>query len=102
VWSADRKPQKVTYDKGKIVSGLATSKWNIGIPECDEYLTRYAKCIEDKLPEAAKSQMNDAMAQTAKAWQEAAAGPAKDGLGPACKAALDAAKQATASMGCEW
>jgi hypothetical protein len=74
----------------------------IGIAECDEYIEKYTKCIQDKVPEAARAQMKDAMDQSAKAWKEAAAGPAKDGLATACKAALDAAKQATASMGCEW
>ena len=74
----------------------------IGIAECDEYIEKYTKCISDKVPEAARAQMKDAMDQSAKAWKEAAAGPAKDGLATACKAALDAAKQATASMGCEW
>jgi len=74
----------------------------IGIPECDEYIEKYTKCISDKVPEAARQQMKDAMDQSTKAWKEAAAGPAKDGLATACKAALDAAKQATASMGCEW
>jgi len=74
----------------------------IGIPECDEYIEKYTKCITEKVPEAARQQMKDAMDQSTKAWKEAAAGPAKDGLATACKAALDAAKQATASMGCEW
>ncbi len=74
----------------------------IGIAECDEYIEKYTKCISDKVPEAARQQMKDAMDQSTKAWKEAAAGPAKDGLATACKAALDAAKQATASMGCEW
>jgi hypothetical protein len=74
----------------------------IGIAECDEYIEKYTKCISDKVPEAARQQMKDAMDQSVKAWKEAAAGPAKDGLATACKAALDAAKQATASMGCEW
>jgi hypothetical protein len=74
----------------------------IGIPECDEYIEKYTKCIQDKMPEASRQQMKDAMDQSVKAWKEAAAGPAKDGLATSCKAALDAAKQATSSMGCEW
>ncbi|MBC8070342.1 MAG: hypothetical protein IAG13_18560, partial [Deltaproteobacteria bacterium] len=74
----------------------------IGIAECDEYIEKYTKCIQDKVPEAARAQMKDAMDMSAKAWKDAASGPAKDGLATACKAALDAAKAATASMGCEW
>ena len=102
VWGTDGKPQKVQYEKGRLVSGPATSKWQIGIPECDEYLTKYSRCIEAKVPTAARASMNDAMEATARAWKEAANGPARDQLGPGCKAALDAAKQATAAMGCEW
>ena len=74
----------------------------IGVPECDEYIEKYSKCIMDKMPEASRQQMKDAMDQSAKAWKEAAAGPGKDSLAAGCKAALDAAKQSTASMGCEW
>jgi hypothetical protein len=74
----------------------------IGIAECDEYIEKYTKCINDKVPEAARGSMNDAMGASVKAWKEAAAGPGKDSLAAGCKAALDAAKQATASMGCEW
>ncbi|HWB76885.1 MAG TPA: hypothetical protein VG755_18085 [Nannocystaceae bacterium] len=74
----------------------------IGIPECDEYIEKYSKCISDKVPEAGRAAMKDAMDATVKAWKEAAASGAKDGLATGCKGALDAAKQATASMGCEW
>lgn len=102
VWGADGKPQTVTYEKGRIVATAETSRWAIGIPDCDEYLVRYTRCIEAKVPDAARPQLRDAMEQTAKAWKEASLGPAKDGLASACRAALDAAKQATASMGCEW
>jgi hypothetical protein len=80
----------------------ATSAGPIGIPECDEYVTKYMKCISDKVPASARKTMNEAMDQTIKAWKEAADGPARDGLATACKAAVDAAKEATKSMGCEW
>jgi hypothetical protein len=74
----------------------------IGVAECDEYIEKYSKCIADKVPEAARAQMKDAMDLSAKQWKEAAVGPAKDGLSTACKAALDAAKQATSTLGCVW
>ncbi len=80
--------------------GAADGK--LGVAECDEYVEKYSKCIENKVPEGARGSMKEAMNATVKAWREAAAGPAKDGLGTACKAALDAAKAATLQMGCEW
>jgi len=74
----------------------------IGIPECDEYLEKYSRCIADKMPEATREGMQDAMQSMAKAWRDAADGPAKPGLATACKAALEAAAEATKAMGCEW
>ncbi len=74
----------------------------IGIPECDEYIQKYSKCVADKVPGAARKAMLDAMDTTAKAWKEAADGPARTGLATACKAALAAAQKATKPMGCEW
>jgi hypothetical protein len=74
----------------------------IGIPECDEYIEKYSKCIADKVPEQVRAQMNEAMTASTKAWKEAANGPAKEGLAASCKTALEAAKTATASFGCTW
>jgi hypothetical protein len=97
---AEEKAPEPAAEGGAAEGGGGGDK--IGIAECDEYIEKYSKCISEKVPEAARQQMKDAMDQSTKAWKEAAAGPAKDGLATACKAALDAAKQATASMGCEW
>lgn len=74
----------------------------VGIPECDEYIEKYSKCIADKVPEQVRAQMNEAMTASTKAWKEAANGPAKEGLAASCKTALEAAKTATASFGCTW
>jgi hypothetical protein len=80
-----------------------TRAWGkIGVAECDEYLFKYRRCIEQKAPEAARAQMLAAMEAIAKTWIEAAQGPGRDGLATGCAAAMDAAKQAAASMGCEW
>ncbi len=73
-----------------------------GVKACDDYIEKYTKCISSKVPEAARKSMLEAMAQSSKAWKEAAEGPAREGLENACKAAFDAAKQATEAMGCEW
>jgi hypothetical protein len=104
IWDAAGKPQTIVYDKGKIVAGAGASAYAsvTGIAECDEYIAKFGRCIDAKVPESARGPMKDAMDQTVRAWKEAAAGPARDGLGTACKAALDAAKQATEAMGCEW
>ena len=75
---------------------------SIGIPACDEYISKYHRCVTTKFPEAARAQVMSALEQTVKVWQEAAMGPGRDSLEPGCAAALDAARSATVSMGCEW
>lgn len=74
----------------------------IGIPECDEYFEKYLKCIDDKMPEAAKETTKKALQDSVAAWKAAAEGPGKDTLAQTCKTALDTAKKATEAMGCEW
>lgn len=74
----------------------------IGVPECDEYITKYLKCIEEKMPEAAREQTRKAVQQSIDAWKQAAEGPGKDTLAQTCKTALETAKKATEAMGCEW
>lgn len=75
---------------------------SVGVPECDDYITKYEKCISTKVPEMARAPMLDAFAKTRAAWKEAAVTPeGKQGLAAGCKAAADASKQAVAAYGCE-
>ncbi len=99
-WDAQGSSTTVEWRDGARIGGTAVGR--IGISECDEYVEKYSRCIAAKVPAAARGAMNDAMDATVKAWTEAAQGPARDGLASACKAALDAARQVTRDMGCEW
>ncbi|MFO0635336.1 MAG: hypothetical protein U0168_21010 [Nannocystaceae bacterium] len=90
------------YDHGRVVSQGGGYPSVIGIPECDEYIAKYMRCIADKVPESARQPMNDAMTATIQAWREAANGPAREGLAASCKAAGEAAAAATTAMGCSW
>lgn len=75
---------------------------SVGVPECDDYISKYEKCVATKVPEMARAPMQDAFARTRADWKAAAATPeGKQGLAIACKAAADAAKQAVAAYGCE-
>jgi hypothetical protein len=80
----------------------APADGKIGVEPCDEYIEKYRKCIMERMPDKAKGYMTDAIEQSKKAWREAASGPSKDGVAAVCQVALDAAKQATTSLGCEW
>lgn len=70
----------------------------IGVPECDEYIKNYTKCIEEKMTGPAKDTSLQALKTSAEAWKKAAATPAgKEGLATACKTAAEAVKSS-----CGW
>jgi hypothetical protein len=72
-----------------------------GVPECDEYLSKYLACIDSKVPEAGRAMARQALDQTKAQWKQAASTPAgKAGLATGCKAAMDAAKTAMSAYGC--
>ena len=74
---------------------------SVGIPECDDYLTKYQACVESKVPEAARGALKLSIDQTRAAWRTAAANPAaKEGLATACKQARDATKTSMSAYGC--
>ena len=76
---------------------------DVGVAACNEWIQKYTKCINDKVPEAARQQMKDAMKQTTDTWKQTASTPeGKQALENACKQMIESTKQATASMGCEW
>jgi len=65
----------------------------VGVPECDDYVEKYTKCIDEKMPEAARETSKKALQTSVDAWKKAAATPAgKEGLAQACKTASDAVK----------
>jgi len=74
-----------------------------GVPECDEYMTKYLACIDSKVPEAARASVRQGLEQSKAAWKQAAATPeGKAGLATGCKQALEGAKMAMQAYGCSW
>ena len=87
----------------KPAEGTAASGDAVGVPACDEYLTKYEKCISSKVPEAQRAAMKQGMQQMRDGWKQAAATPAgKAGLEAGCKQALETAKTSMTAFGCEW
>ncbi len=75
----------------------------VGVAECDAYISKYTKCIMDKVPEAARGMLKQTLDQSLSAWKQAAGTPeGKAGLAMACGTALDAAKTSMTAYGCEW
>ncbi len=79
----------------------ATGASEFGVPECDDYMSKYVACIDSKVPEAARAMVRQGLDQTKAQWKQAASTPeGKAGLAAGCKAASDAARTAMAAYGC--
>lgn len=83
-------------------STTTSSAGQIGVTECDEYITKTEKCLE-KMPEASRATFKTGIDATINAWKQSATTPeAKASLATGCKAALDGMKQSMGSFGCEF
>lgn len=75
---------------------------SVGVPECDDYITKYMACMHDKMPEASRAAMMQGFDQARASWKQAAATPeGQAGLAQACKTAHEAAKTSMQAFGCE-
>jgi uncharacterized protein YukE len=75
----------------------------IGVPECDDFLGKYEKCVMSKFPEASRKQAIDAMVQTTASWKDLAkTDSGKQALVQGCKQADEQTKKAMSDFGCEW
>jgi hypothetical protein len=103
----DRSAAVETDAKGKAAQNQADAKradgaGKIGVPECDEFLEKYERCINEKVPEAGKAGAKAAMDALVKSFKDSAAGPGRDQLASTCKSSTDTTKQSMAAMGCSW
>ena len=74
-----------------------------GVPECDEYISKYLACIDSKMPEAGRAMARQSLDQTKAQWKQAASTPGgKAGLATGCKAATDAARTSMSAYGCSF
>ena len=81
----------------------ASSGDKIGVPECDDFITKYEACITGKVPEAARAQFNSTLKQWRDSWRQAAATPqGKAGLAQGCKMSAEQARQSMKSFGCDF
>ncbi|MBN2192160.1 MAG: hypothetical protein JW751_05040 [Polyangiaceae bacterium] len=83
----------------------ASSGDKVGVPECDEYIEKYEKCLtsSSKIPDAAKTTMKQSFDQMRKSWKDSASNPAaKAALATGCKQAMESAKTAMAAYDCQW
>ena len=74
---------------------------SVGVAECDEFIKKYAECVESKVPDAQRGALNDGLKKMVEGWKEAAKTPAgKEGLATGCKMAMDQTKASLSAFGC--
>lgn len=95
--------EKPAAEKEAKATETKAGRASIGVPECDDYINKYEKCVTENVPEAARDSLKSALDQSYDAWKQSASTPqGKSALASGCKAALDAAKQSMGAYGCEW
>ena len=73
----------------------------IGIPECDNFVTAYENCVTTKVPEAAREQYKAAVARWRTEWKKLAENPqTKAGLAQACKLQIETARTQMKAYNC--
>jgi hypothetical protein len=84
--------------------GEPTSPYGeVGVPECDEFIRAYAKCIDEKMPEPARKDLREALQEAADVFKEAAKIPgARSTLPKTCAEASKDVAETTAELGCEF
>ena len=79
----------------------ASSAQKVGVAECDAFIAAYEACVNNKVPAAARAQLNSSLAQWRKSWHDLAANPqTKPTLVQACKSTLEQARQSMKPYGC--
>ena len=73
----------------------------IGVPECDDFIAKYDACVSSKVPEAARAQYKNALAQWRESWRGLAQNPqTKATLVSVCKQAAEQQAAALKTYGC--
>ena len=73
----------------------------IGVLQCDEYITKVAACIDNKVPEAKRAELRAGVEQSRLGWKDATATTRDRGALPtACSIAHEQAKEEFAAYGC--
>jgi hypothetical protein len=73
----------------------------VGIAECDNFITAYETCVSSKVPEAARAQLRTAVTTWRTEWKKLADNPQTRGtLAAACKTQREATMTQMKSYGC--
>jgi hypothetical protein len=86
---------------GTIAANTTGSATQVGIVECDNFITAYENCVSSKVPEAARAQMKNAVTTWRTEWKKLADNPQTRGtLAAACKTQREATVAQMKAYGC--
>ncbi len=84
-------------------SAPTTKTEGVGVPECDDYLSKVRRCIDSRVPGDRKKAFEDNLDRTGNAWKTLAANSgARPGLPQACGLALQSTQNAMQQYACAW
>jgi hypothetical protein len=88
---------------GTLIAGPGCGAEKVtGIAECDDYLSKYQKCVEH-LPAERKEAFEQHLERTRAAWVALAKNPGtRPALHQSCSLSLEAARSSTAQYHCTW
>jgi hypothetical protein len=90
-------------DHGSPDASAAAGPDAVGIADCDDYLAKYSRCVDDQVPQERRTAFEENTKRTRATWKAMAANPgARPGLGQACRLALDTARTTMQQYHCTW
>ena len=81
-------------------AATASTGKSLGVPECDDYLTKYEACISAHVPAASQAALQQSLDATRAGWKQAIDAGGKDSLAAACKTMTDSARASLKAYGC--
>lgn len=82
---------------------VAASDAVTGIPECDNFLAAYERCVADKVPEASRGTFDTSLKQWKDSWKQMASDPNTKAMMPSvCAQSQAASAQSMQAYGCSF
>lgn len=74
-----------------------------GVASCDEFITKYRRCLEEKIPTSEHHLIAPATQRIIDAWRQSAQIPeSRAGLDDACAQMIEMQRDTMTAYGCDW
>ena len=74
----------------------------LGVEECDDFLTKYEACVNDKVPAGSRDAFRQSIAATRAGWKQAIDAGGRDQLAAACTQMKETSKTSLQAYGCSF